>query len=153
MFNYARAMLPGVLLSCVYFIPTLYELRLGKAEDGIDWYLLKDFLRGNPLELVRNYYIGSGRVWSGMLNDVFCGMTALLGVIGLFCVPKRVMAFKDKLIYACLLIFMVCMYYLSPFYFLFSLLKQSANHTGRYLYLGCFILVYMAGCSLLTSVR
>ncbi|MCR5357914.1 MAG: YfhO family protein, partial [Lachnospiraceae bacterium] len=83
-FNYARAMLPGVLISCVYFVPTLYELKLGKASGGIDWYLLKDILKGNPLDLIRNYYIGSGKGGGvGMVNTFFCGTIVLIGVLGL----------------------------------------------------------------------
>ena len=43
---------------------------------------------------------------------------------------------------------------LLPFFF-FSLFKKSAGHTGRYLYLGCFLLLYLAAVfySRLQAVR
>lgn len=144
-FNYARAMFAGVLISAVYFVPSMYELTLGKAESGIDWYLLKDFLKGDPFELIGNYYVASGKDVGGMTNTFFCGLIVLIGVIGVFSISKDAMPLKRRLVYAGLLVFTVFMYYFGPLYMLFSLLKQCAGHQGRYLYLGSFIFVYMAG--------
>ncbi|MCR5357221.1 MAG: YfhO family protein, partial [Lachnospiraceae bacterium] len=108
--------------------------------------LLKDILKGNPLDLIRNYYIGSGKGGGvGMVNTFFCGTIVLIGVLGLFSVSKDVMQKKHRLVYAGLLVFTVPMFYFGPLYMLFSLLKQSAGHDGRYLYLGTFIFVYLAG--------
>ncbi|MCR4658438.1 MAG: YfhO family protein, partial [Lachnospiraceae bacterium] len=141
--RYIASMLTGVLLSAFLFLPTIFELKLGKA-DGMDWYLFGWGLRGNPLELVHNYYPGSGFIWSGMAPTVFCGSLALTGALGVFSVSKTVISVKEKLVYAAFILVMALMIYWQPLYLLFSLFKEGAGHTGRYLYLGCFMLLYMA---------
>ncbi|MCR4658436.1 MAG: YfhO family protein, partial [Lachnospiraceae bacterium] len=141
--RYIVCMLTGVLLSAFLFLPTIFELKLGKA-DGMDWYLFGWGLRGNPLELVHNYYPGSGLLWSGMAPTVFCGSLALTGALGVFSVKKTAISLKEKLVYGAFIIVMALMIYWKPLYLLFSLFKEGTGHTGRYLYLGCFMLLYVA---------
>ncbi len=141
--RYVASMLTGVLISAILFLPTIYELKLGKA-DGMDWYLFGWGLRGNPLELVHNYYPGSGYVWNGMGPTVFCGSFALIGALGVFSVSRKAISLKEKLVYGAFLIVMALMVYWKPLYLMFSLFKEGTGHTGRYLYLGCFMLIYVA---------
>ena len=153
-FRYVSGMLFGVLTSAAVFFPTIYELRLGKAGD-FDWYLLEGGLLGNPAELIHNYYLTSGYIDGGMFNTIFCGSFAILGAIGIFAVSRDVMPRKEKLIYLAMFVFLAFMFYWRPLFFIFSLLKKGAGHSGRYLYLGCFILLYLASVfySRLEAVR
>ncbi len=141
--NYVLAMAPGVLISMVVLIPTYYELRLGKG-DSFDLSFFRFQLRGNPLDLIRNYYLTSGQTWSGMTNTVFCGCLTLVAVIGVFSIKKERIPLREKLVYLYMIVMMALMIYFKPFYILLSLLKEGTGHTGRSLYLGCFILLFLA---------
>lgn len=129
----------GVLLSAVLFVPTLMALKTGRA--GIDWNLLKISLLGNPLWLIQNFVHGSVSDFGKV--SLFCGSFVLAGVV-LFFRDKAILK-RNKISAAVMLLLGILVFYWSPLYFLFSLLKQVESYWYRYSYIIIFLLVFLAG--------
>ena len=135
--------LTGVMISAFLFLPTVLELRKGRGE-GFDWDYLKSLpvTGGNPLFLVRNYSIGATIEWGKV--TIFCGCFAFASCVALFLVSDGSIKRYTKAVLAAFLMIVISLYYFKPFFFVFSLFKAPNGHVGRFLYLGCFTLLFLA---------
>ena len=80
-------MAEGVMLSAVFFLPTVFSLNQGKGGE-LDWNLLTSFDRiGNPLTVISGYNLGA--VSSKGSVSLFCGSFILVGVISFFIADER----------------------------------------------------------------
>lgn len=117
------------------FLPTLEALSGGRG--GIDWYALKlEFKK--PLNIFQGLVYGSvSEKWQVSL---FTGDLATFGFCAFF-LQKR-----SRLLYGGIILMVFCwlMFYFTPLFWLFSLLKDASSYYYRYSYLASFSMIYMA---------
>lgn len=138
--RYSIAMLFGMGLSAVLFLPTVANLRNGKG-GAFDWKLLtKNIFNGNPFATIQSFVYGT----LGTPNNavLFCGSVALLGCMLFF--VSGYFNRKQKIFAGCFLIINLMFYYWNPFFMTFSLLKYPNNYWFRYLYVSVFSIIFIA---------
>lgn len=138
-FRYSYAMLTGVLLSSILFLPSVALLREG-AGSGFDWNLFNFSFKGNILSVIKNFAVGSiskpGEV------SLYCGSVALIGAL---CIcGKQNLEKKQRNVLVALLIITVLLFYWQPLIFTFSLFKSVGSYWFRYSYIGIFALIFIA---------
>ena len=105
--RYSIAMLFGMGLSAVLFLPTVANLRNGKG-GAFDWKLLtKNIFNGNPFATIQSFVYGT----LGTPNNavLFCGSVALLGCMLFF--VSGYFNRKQKFFAGCFLIINLMFYY------------------------------------------
>lgn len=78
---YAWAMLSGILLSAITFLPTVTSMGQ-QSRSSLDWSLVTNTFRGNMLSVVPGYTLGAGS--SPTKVSLFCGSLVLVGAVALF---------------------------------------------------------------------
>lgn len=136
--RYTAAMVTGVLLSSVLFVPTLAALQRGRG--GIDWQGLSLGITGEFPSVIQGFALGSRSALGSV--SLYCGSYACIACIGCF-VSGR-FSKKEKAFCACLLFGVLLLFYWRPCSFLFSLLKNVGSYWYRYSYVGIFALLFLA---------
>ena len=137
--RYVYAMIVGVMISCILFLPTIMSLREGRGS-SFDWRSLNNTFRGNILATIQNYYLGAKSDFNAL--SIFCGSIPLLGCFGFFISKNQDKNTKITLGIALLVSIMFC--YWQPFFFMFSLLKEAWSYYYRYSYIVIFVLIFIA---------
>ena len=138
--RYGIAMLVGVLLSSILFLPTIGALK-NSNRGQLDWNLLKNIrFHGKVSSMVLNYFHGA--VSSNGTIALFCGSFTFLGAVGVFCTDR--LARKERLYLGCLALFMALIIFWNPLYLTFSLFKLVESYWYRHAYFCIAILVYIA---------
>ena len=137
--KYIYAMIVGVMISCILFLPTIMSLRGGRGS-SFDWSVLKNTFRGNILSTIQNYYIGTKS--SANVLSIFCGSIPLLGCLGFFISKNE--NHKTKIVLGVSLLMALMFCYWQPFFFMFSLLKDASSYYYRYSYIIIFVLMFIA---------
>ena len=135
LFRYLFAMISGVMISAVLFLPTYFNLKLGRG-GSLDLHMIKNEFRGNIVSVILGYTIGAKSSTSEVA--LFAGSIVSLGVISLFLFMKR------KWIFSLLAAVILLIFYYQPFVMIFSLLKSVNSYWYRYSYVGIFALIVMA---------
>lgn len=137
-FMFISALVLGVLISAVLFLPTIKALQSGVG-GNFDWFLFKDEYKGNVLTAFVNYSIGAqsseGKV------SLYAGSFVLVGCIGAL-INKS--CGKKQILYLYLFSICLMLYYWLPFFGVFSLLKDATSYYYRYSYVSIFVLIYIA---------
>lgn len=135
--KYAAAMLIGICISMILFLPTWLSLQSSR---GVELDLFRLGFRGNPLNILAAYSMGTGS--GSYYTTLFCGSLPLLGAMGYFIGegPSR----RKKLTAAAMLLLMVLIFYFQPFYLLFSLLREVFSYYCRFAYGGSLFLIFLA---------
>ncbi len=137
--SYAWAMIIGIMISAVTFLPTVSSMGQ-QSRSGLDWSLMTNTFRGNILSVIPSYTLGATSSPTNV--SLFCGSLVLLGVVSLFF--SSGFKTKEKLVLGIFLIISLLMYYWQPLFMLFSLLKDATSYWYRYSYVGSMFLVFMA---------
>lgn len=137
--RYSYAMLTGVLLSAVLFLPSVALLREG-AGSGFDWNLFSFKFKGNILSVIKNFVVGSTSKPGGV--SLYCGSVALIGALCIF--GKQNLEKKHWNVLRVLLLITVLLFYWQPLIFSFSLFKSVGSYWFRYSYTGIFTLIFIA---------
>lgn len=137
--TYGWAMLIGILLSAVTFLPTVASMGQ-QSRSGLDWSLVTNTFRGDVLSVVPGYTLGAGS--SPTKVSLFCGSLILIGAFALFF--SRYFKLKEKLVLGIFLAVSLLMYYWQPLFMLFSLFKDATSYWYRYSYLGSMFLIFIA---------
>ncbi len=136
--RYGMAMVTGVLLSSVLFVPTLFSLTRGRG--SIDWKELTLGITGEIPGIIQSYILGGKSNYGSV--SLFCGSMAIIACIG--CFLARSLTKKEKITAGCVMVFMMMLFYWRPFCFAFSLLKSVGSYWYRYSYVGIFLMLYTA---------
>lgn len=124
------ALVIGVLLSSVLFIPTIAALfGTGHGTPSLTAALSPHFIGQIPT-LFERYSIGAGSIYGAA--SVFCGSLALIGLIMLF--YSRHIPRKTKVIFALLVAILILMLYWNPLVMIFSLFEHVGSYWYRYSY-------------------
>ena len=137
--NFVYAMITGVMISCIIFLPTVISLKGGRGS-SFDWGALKNTFRGNILSTIQNYYLGTKSSPNEL--SIFCGSIPLLGCLGFFISKNE--DTKTKIILGVSLLTALLFCYWQPFFFMFSLLKDASSYYYRYSYIIIFVLMFIA---------
>lgn len=137
--SYAWAMIVGIMISAVTFLPTVSSMGQ-QSRSGLDWSLMTNTFRGNILSVIPSYTLGATSSPTNV--SLFCGSLVLLGAVSLFF--SSGFKTKEKLVLGIFLIISLLMYYWQPLFMLFSLLKDATSYWYRYSYVGSMFLVFMA---------
>ncbi|GAB9260365.1 YfhO family protein [Ligilactobacillus animalis] len=137
--SYAWAMIIGIMISAVTFLPTVSSMGQ-QSRSGLDWSLMTNTFRGNILSVIPSYTLGATSSPTNV--SLFCGSLVLLGAVSLFF--SSGFKTKEKLVLGIFLIISLLMYYWQPLFMLFSLLKDATSYWYRYSYVGSMFLVFMA---------
>lgn len=139
-FRFMAAMLAGLALSAVLFIPTVLSMRTGRGS-ALDWDLIRSELMGSPVSLIRAY--SPGEVSAEGYAALFCGSLPVLGCMGFFALRGR--RLRDKAAVAVLLAAALMSFYWRPLFMVFSLLKEAGSYWYRYAYVAEAFMVIAAG--------
>lgn len=138
--KFAGAMLLGILLSLVLFLPTALSLVGGRASAGHFSEFLWAAFNGNPLNAILGSAVGS--ISSPNRVSLFCGAFVLLGCITLpfenSIPPKR----RIALIALAMVLVLLC--YWQPLFTIFSLFTSATSFWFRYSYVSIFGLCAIA---------
>lgn len=144
---YAYAMIVGVLLSAVLFLPTIGAMRYS-TRGTLELKGLVDFhLLGNMLNSIESYSLGA--MSSKGVLSLFCGSLTMLGCIGIFLGKK--IGKKKKISRGIMLLCMLLIFYWIPICTIFSLFKAVGSYWYRYSYVGIMCLVFIASEFYLTE--
>lgn len=137
--RYGLAMVLGVMLSCIVFLPTV--IAMGSSSRGdLEFHLLKDLSIQGIRSLISNYTLGAvSRKWS---TSLFCGTFALVGCLGSFFVKG--IPLKKKLLLLGLGAVGVLLVCWNPLYVAFSLFKSVYSFWCRYSYVVIVIVLFLA---------
>jgi uncharacterized membrane protein YfhO len=137
--KYIWAMALGVLLSGVFFLPTVY-LFLSQGTGQGDPRLFQDLYYNNFISMIQGFAIGS----SSNLGRVvlFCGTLALLGALSFFFSDRIPGA--HKILAAGLFLFLTMAFFWNPLTAVFSLFKRVDSYWYRYAFLGSFTVIFLA---------
>ena len=137
--RYIWAMALGVLISGVFFLPTVY-LFLSQGTGQGDPRLFQDLYYNNYISLIQGFALGNGSNL-GRIN-LFCGTLALLGAIAFFFSDRILPA--HKILAAGLGLFLILTYYWNPLTSVFSLFKRVDSYWYRYAFTGSFTVIFLA---------
>lgn len=137
--RYGVAMVLGVCISAVLFLPTVVDLRGGKGS-SFNLELLQRTFNGRLTTVIRDYTIGG----ISRPNEVslFAGSVILIGCIAFF--SNRNYWLREKLIVGIGLLFCTSMFFFTPTHLLFSLFKKVLSYWFRYAYISIFYLMFVA---------
>lgn len=139
--SYVAAMLVGIMLSSVLFIPTIRALQGSSRGDlKIDRFFNSE-ITGNMKTVIQNYVYGAMSAENSAA--LFCGCIVAVGVIAFFLNGRIKVNVKVKCGF--LLAFAVLSMYWKPLITAFSMLQDINGYWYRYSYLAVFVLVYIAG--------
>ena len=142
--QYVSGIALGLLCSAVLFLPTVYAMS-GNEKGNLHFSLLLDFaFRGHPITAVESTVFGAQS--SERHLSLFCGIPALVAVPMLFLQRRN---WKQKLVFAAFLAFLLLMFYWSPLYSLFNLLENPTSYYCRFSYLQIAGVLFLAACALL----
>ncbi|MCR5088894.1 MAG: YfhO family protein [Oscillospiraceae bacterium] len=142
--RYAGGVALGLLCSAVLFLPTVHAMS-GNEKGDLHFSLLLDpAFRGHPITAVESAVFGAQS--SERHVSLFCGIPALVAVPMLF-LQKR--DWRQKLVFAAFLTFLLLMFYWSPLYSLFNLLENPSSYYCRFSYLQIAGVLFLAACALL----
>ncbi|HIS40084.1 MAG TPA: YfhO family protein [Candidatus Aphodovivens avistercoris] len=134
--RFAGAMLLGIGISLVFFLPTVFSLLQGRAEGGFGSFDL-NALNGNPLNIIYGAVIGSKSTPSSA--TLYCGSVVLLGCLAM---PfQRSLPKRSRIAMAALALILVLALYWQPLFVLFSLFIPANSYYFRYAYVCVFGLV------------
>lgn len=137
--HYIYAMIVGVFLSCILFVPVVFAMMGGRA--GIDFSSLREhYYWGNFLSFIPKLVLGSESEYAGV--SLYCGSIPVMGTIAYF-MSKKVEK-REKICHAILLLVTISLFYVPVFILLFGLLKDVSSYWYRYSYVGIFTLLVIA---------
>ena len=139
--RYLISMVTGVMLSAVFFLPTVGALRNSNRGSLNFNRLFMNFLLGKIPSFIQNFAYGS--VSTSESVALFCGNIALIGCISVFVVYRK-NRYRTAIM-AGVGIFGMLMFYWNPLHLVFSLLKDATSYWFRYSYLAIFIMIFLAG--------
>ena len=134
--RYGFAMLMGVFISSLIFVPTIFAFQGGRG--SLNWQLIQNIFNGNVISVIQSYSLGA--VSSSGTVALFCGSLPLLGCIGYFFDEKKT---QRKLAMALLLVVSLMLYFWQPLNALFSLLREVFSYWHRYAYVSIFVIIYI----------
>lgn len=138
--RYLLAMVLALAISSVIFLPTI-EVMGGTSRGQLELSSLFNLsFRGNILSAIQTYSLGAGNSMTAV--SLFCGSLTLLGVIG--CFITKQFSHRKKISYAVLLAILLLLFYWTPGFMLFSLLKNADSFYYRYAYVAIFALIFIA---------
>lgn len=137
--KYIWAMGLGVLISGVFFLPTVW-LFLSQGTGRGDPQLFQDLYYNNFISIIQGFAVGSGSNLGRV--DLFCGTLALLGAAAFF-FSDRIRG-AHKLLAASLCLFLVLSFFWNPLTSVFSLFKRVDSYWYRYSFLGSFTVIFLA---------
>ena len=138
--RYGAAMVLGIAISAVLFLPTIAALQLGR---GAEFYFashMQNVFNGNMLNTITQYRIGGTSSKSAV--SLYCRSLAAIGTFS-FLLSRRI-RLRQKIMAAALFAFTLLTYYWQPLFFAFSLFKRVDSYFSRYGYIGCLELVFFA---------
>ena len=138
--RYGAAMVLGIAISAVLFLPTIAALQLGR---GAEFYFashMQNVFNGNMLNTITQYRIDGTSSKSAV--SLYCGSLAAIGTFS-FLLSRRI-RLRQKIMAASLFAFTLLTYYWQPLFFAFSLFKRVDSYFSRYGYIGCLELVFFA---------
>lgn len=138
-FTYAIAMVIGVMISSILFIPVVFSLMGGKG-GSFDFALIKNEFYGNIISTMVSYHMGS--VSTSQSLSIYCGAFPVIGI--LLIITANNMSIKKKTICTLMLLIMIFTCYYTPFFILFSLFKNSTSYYFRYSYVIIFTMIYIS---------
>ena len=145
--RYGCAMALGVVLSAVFFLPTIGSLQ-NSNRGSFDLSILLDFsFMGDVISVIQGYSLGATSGYG--VVSLFCGSLALLGTLG--CFFTRTISAKKKAILGGMLGLTILSFYWKPFFALFSLLKDATSYWYRYSYCGIMLLLFLAALFFLNT--
>ena len=139
--SYVAAMLVGIMLSSVLFIPTIRALQGSSRGDLKIDRLFNSEITGNMKTVIQNYVYGAMSAENSAA--LFCGCIVAVGVIAFFLNGRIKVSVKVKC--GLLLAFAVLSMYWKPLITAFSMLQDINGYWYRYSYMAIFVLVYIAG--------
>lgn len=140
LFRYILAAALGIGLSACLFVPTILALMEGKGGVGLSGLSLG--ILGNPLTLISNLTL-SAKSSQGSVS-LYTGSFAVIGCISYFLSAKK--GTSEKRIHGLMAAVVVMLFYFGPLCFIFSLFRPVSSYWYRYSYVGCFVIIYLAGC-------
>lgn len=138
--RYVFAMILGVMVSAVLFLPTIGALTNG-PRGSLSFKDLLDFsFVGNMLSVIPKYSYGA----KSMLGypALFCGGLAIVLALSVFL--NKEIKIKIKIVLGVSLFGILLCLYWHPFYWIFSLFKQTHNYDYRYSFLIEFFILFLA---------
>lgn len=135
------AMIMGIVLSAVLFLPTIFAMK-GSGEGTFDWDLIQNEFLGDPMSAIQNYTLGATSSQGSVA--LFCGSLAVIGCVCFF-FSKRIQI-KRKLVAGVMLCVSVMCFYWKPLAVTFSLFKQVDSYWYRYSYAVIFLILFLAAC-------
>lgn len=139
--RYGIAMILGVMISAVLFLPTIAAL--GNSSRGsLELYNLKKWtFFGDPGSIL--YGLAPGVQSEKGVVSLFCGSLSIVGVV--CCFADRRIALRRKVVMLAMGMLVALMFFFNPLVSLFSLLKSCYSYWYRYSYVGIFFLLFLAG--------
>lgn len=137
--RYTIAMVIGVMLSAVIFLPNVLVLKGGRGS-SFDWTFFKNNFTGNIISMIPNYSLGAVSTQTNL--SIFCGTIPLLGCIMLF--TSKLHNNKIKMLLGSSLLIAIMFCYWQPFILMFSLLKWPLSYWFRYSYVVIFVFIFIA---------
>ena len=135
--KYALAMLIGICLSMILFLPTWSSLQNSR---GVELNRFYNGFCGNPLNIIAAYSMATGSDF--YYTTLFCGSLPILGCMAYF--VGKGPSVRKKVTVGAMLMTMVLLFYYQPFYMLFSLLRQVTSYYCRFAYGGSLCLIFVA---------
>ena len=139
--RYGAAMVLGIAISAVLFLPTISSLQLGR---GSAFYFdtgMVNHINGNMWNTIAQYRTDGASTVSYV--SLYSGSLAAIGTFAFF-LSRRV-RIRRKIIAAGLLAVTILTYYWQPMVFTFSLFKAVFSYYSRYGYTGALVLLLLAG--------
>lgn len=143
---YAYAMITGLMMSLVIFLPTILSLRQGRGGRFEIDMLTNTFNNINFVKQILNYSIGTES--NPYFASIFAGMIVMLLIIGLLLSKINI---KKRIIYISVLVFIFLIFHWQILSFAFCLFKAVSSYHFRYAYVGSFLFIYLSSFFLLDS--
>lgn len=133
------AMICGLMMSCILFIPTILAMQTN-SRSNFDLSLLAPGFRDSLVTLISSYHIGAQS--TKMYVSLYMGSLPIAGTIAIL-YAKHINVKEKVLCYIFLLIVLLCFYF-QPFYMVFSLFVNPGSFWCRFSYIGTFTLAYLS---------
>ena len=137
----AFLMFTGVLLASFLLVPSFVSLRNGRGH--ADWGLLGNLsLYIEFPSILQGFSLGANSSRTSL--SLFSGSLGILGLLGIFFVSDEKVTVRTKFVFGAMTALVALFFCWSPFFLLFSLLKDSSSYWFRYSYIAIFFMLYVS---------
>ncbi len=137
----ALFMILGIMIASFLLLPTFISLKNGRGHIDFNRVKKLTFYLDFP-SIIQGFNLGATS--SRRQLSLFSSSLVIIGMLGIFLLPQNKISKNKKTVIIAMTVVCILFFCWTPFFTLFSLLKDASSYWFRYSYIGIFFMVFCA---------